>query len=75
MKNNALTLHCTSEKRIAYVLDARQVDEYEKAHLPGSICCPAGEVVLNAERIIGVRNAAIVTFQIEEHGQFSLPLR
>ncbi len=46
---------------VLYLLDARQPDEYKQSHLLGSICCPAGEVVLNAERLIGVRNATLVT--------------
>jgi len=51
----------SNEGKIVYLLDVRQPDEYEKGHLLGSIPCPAGEVVLNAERILGIRNAAIVT--------------
>ncbi len=47
--------------RVVYLLDVRQPVEYDDGHLTGSICCPAGEVVLNAESIVGIRNAAVVT--------------
>jgi rhodanese-related sulfurtransferase len=42
------------------VLDGRPVDEYRKMNIPGSICCPNGELVHRARALVPDRAATVV---------------
>lgn len=46
--------------RTTYVFDVRQLDEYVKGHLPGSVNAPGGQLVQATDTFVAVRNSRMV---------------
>lgn len=44
----------------AYIFDVRQLEAYEKAHIPGAQALPGGQAVLRTDDFVSVRNAPVV---------------
>ncbi|MBK1780452.1 sulfurtransferase [Advenella sp. WQ 585] len=49
-----------SEKSNLVILDGRPIQEYQKMNIPGSICCPNGELALRARQIAPDPSTTIV---------------
>jgi rhodanese-related sulfurtransferase len=47
--------------KLLYLLDVRQLDEYQAGHIPGALFCPGTQAALLVECLVGVKNATVVT--------------
>ena len=55
-------LHARREKgELLSLLDVRLLDEYQAGHIPGAHFCPATQIALLVESLVGVKNAPIIT--------------
>jgi rhodanese-related sulfurtransferase len=46
--------------RLHYLIDTRLPEEYEAGHIPGAVCCPAGQLSIFGENVIAVPDAPVV---------------
>ena len=51
-----------SEEISLFLLDVRNVEEYEAGHFPGSVHAPGGQLVQATDRWVGVKEATLILF-------------
>lgn len=55
-------LRTVLELEYAYLIDVRLEEEFEQAHLPGALSCPAGQLANALDELLPVRDAHLVCY-------------